>query len=173
MVKERRLNLRMHNGWRWVTMNRPVGLNEPNQYGIMSADQAPCIKDCLINDYIALVFELVYVVEVRGRPLNVVLGYQAYMPDINTIMKIEQTDIDTRLIRGPAETLDDDLILPDVGDQAGGAFEFSIRAWVSQSQVPPDAATMRRSYTVQSTKTAPEQPRGLGTAGDYAGSAGG
>lgn len=153
-VKERKLNIKMHNGWRWVTSsNGSVGLSAPNQNGIMAADETAWVKDGLVNDYVALVFELVYVVEVQRRPLNLILGYQAYMPEINTIMKIEQADIDAKLIHGPAETLNDDLILPEQGRSGEGSgaksadFEFAIRAWVSQSRQPPDPeAISKRIY---------------------------
>lgn len=75
------------------------------------------IRDALINEYTALILELVYVVDVANRSINIVLGYLVYMPEINSIYKVEQGDFDSKLIHGPSETINRDLIMAGWHDE--------------------------------------------------------
>ena len=66
IVKERRLVVRQHNGWQYLTNERAVILGEPNHLNVMAAEQSLLVKDCYINPYSAFIFHLEYVIEVQG-----------------------------------------------------------------------------------------------------------
>ena len=123
---------------------RSLRLNPPDHYGTMTTDEPLHLKDAIINEYIAIVFELSYILQVQSKQIHLILGYQAHMPDINSINKIEETELDAKLIHGPTESLSGDLIVAGgvvrinkddllQQDQSGivSKFDFAIRAWIS------------------------------------------
>lgn len=62
IVKERRLVVRQHNGWQFMTEERSVQLNPPSQYNVMTSEQSLSIKNCYINPFSPFIFQLEYVV---------------------------------------------------------------------------------------------------------------
>jgi hypothetical protein len=65
------------------------------------------LKDFLPDEMIALIFELQFKCEIQGHLSQYVcLGYQTYMPDIDTIGKPVDGLIQLKLNKGPDESLD-------------------------------------------------------------------
>ena len=73
-VIKRELNIRMHNGWKYITNENLVILEAPNQFGIMQADRSVCIKGGVASEFAAVIFELVYVVDVQNQTHNIIAG---------------------------------------------------------------------------------------------------
>ena len=56
-VTERKINIRCHNGWRYITDNKSTSLSKPDWYGKFTADNI-VIKDYIPNEMVGLIFEL-------------------------------------------------------------------------------------------------------------------
>lgn len=79
----------------------------------MTGDQMMVIKNGIVNEYTPIVFELQYIVEVQGYPQTIIVGYQTYMPEYNSIQKVEDNYIEMKLHKGPDSNMNDELIISD------------------------------------------------------------
>lgn len=155
-IRERKLSVRQHNGWRYVTQSRSINLSEPDQAGVMVAEQSLPLKDCILNGHVALVFELQYIVEIQGNAQTVAIGQQVHMPRINSAAKLEEEELDFEMMTGPGETITGDLLESGRAPELTGGsahFAFRFNAWVSQNRQPPEGSrsTLNRTYNFQAS----------------------
>ena len=56
------------------------------------------------------------------------------MPEFNSIQHVSERDIDMKLIKGPDESLGDELLISDQNNEDTAAtvnFDFALRAYIS------------------------------------------
>jgi len=66
----------------------------------------------MANDYVALVVELYFTVLIQGNQTKTfLLGYEVILPDRNDIGAPKDSDLSIKLIKGPNQTIDNNLIM--------------------------------------------------------------
>ena len=98
------------------------------------------IKDFLLDSEVALLFELEFLISVQGQsPKPYLLGFEKILPRRNSIGELEEQDYDFKLIKGPAESYFDDLIVSEDQNKTydGRLFEFTMKSFISMHNKPP------------------------------------
>ena len=118
-IRERRVNIKCHNGWKQISETKTVKLSAANREGKMETDQLVSIKDFIPNEYVAIIFEFEYVVSVQGHSEKVIcLGYNTLFPELNTAGMTKNYDTDIRLNKGPGETLFNELLVSEIASES-------------------------------------------------------
>lgn len=139
--------MKLHNSWKFLNTPKTAILSDPNQYNTMIADNSIALADSFVNENTAIIIELEYVVDVNGVTSPLICAKYEYVPTINSIMKMEDEDLDVKMTKGPDISLGDQLML---SDQAGDgeeqqAYEVAFRAYISSNKAQPDAQSLKRT----------------------------
>ena len=71
-----------------------------------------------------------------------------FCPMINQIQKLEEEDVDAKMIKGPEITNEDFLMVSQEDmevEKGDSGFDFSIRVFVNQNQIAPDIGSLNRT----------------------------
>lgn len=141
----------MHNTWHQVSEDYNINLSKPDRFGVYSSNGTVEIKHFILDNEIALLMELEFMISVQGRPAqSFLLGYEKILPQRNDIgNSVIDGDSNIKLIKGPAESYFDDLVLSDDPNTTmdGKLFEFSLKAYVSALRDPPKGKLQRINTT--------------------------
>lgn len=75
-VLQRSVHIKCNNGWMQIGERKTSALKSPDQFGIYSTDQVITISDYVPHEYVALIFELEFEVQIQGYERKTVcLGF--------------------------------------------------------------------------------------------------
>lgn len=140
-IKERRLKVKCHNGWRYVSAQQTANLDDPDIFGVFKASSTIYIRDFIPHSHVGIIFELEFTVEIGkgGGIYNVCIGFQFFMPEITSSGIPADQQFTINLLKGPMETVDNELCLAEEAlvNQHDNLLEFALTGYMSAKDTRP------------------------------------
>jgi hypothetical protein len=88
-ITERKIVVKMHNTWQQIGEPLIIQLRKLDRYGIYHCSNSAEIDKFRANEYVALVFEFIIVVEDRNKKsLPYLCGYEIILPELNSLLQV-------------------------------------------------------------------------------------
>ena len=143
-IEGRRVNIKCHNTWMQLGHTLTANLKRPNKVGVYQIDQQMLtLNEFMPHNLCAIIFELEFDVSISGgQTKKYCIGYQVYLPELNTQSEIIEKDHSLKLIKGPGESFSNDLVFSEfvggIEDGHDNNFDIGMKAYISQRSAAPD-----------------------------------